>query len=134
MIRNPKGLTLIEVMIAVLLFALMIGALLSVCIQSAGAGRRGDLAYQAYNLAKNRVETVKALSFADISSAAESATVINEEGIPTAGGLFSRDTTVTTSYSGDANLVQVTVTVSYTHRGVTTPQPMKMTTVIFNGG
>lgn len=128
-----KGATLVELMISVVIFAITIVAFIDVISQSRSMAKREELGFTAYNLAKNKIETLKSISFADLSTAAESLTVINNTGTPDPVGNYKRTTTVTTSYTGDSNLTQITVQVYYLIRGATNTSPLEMTTVIYNG-
>ncbi|MBI4432385.1 MAG: prepilin-type N-terminal cleavage/methylation domain-containing protein [Candidatus Omnitrophica bacterium] len=133
MIRSQRGATLIEVMIAVFIFLIGMASLLSVLIQSMQAGKRAEHIYTAYNLAKNHMERLKSMDYNSLGSAAESAVLIDGEGNPDANGLYSRSTTVTTSYSGNANLTLVAVSVQYTMQGVQ-GAASQIQNVIYNGG
>ena len=133
-IVNTKGVTLVEVMGSVLVFMIGISALMGVYLQSITASKRAENAYTAYNLAKNRLESLKYLSFGDLVSATETSTVINKDGVPDISGAYSRSTAVTINYTGDSSLTQVTVSISYAISGVQSSVPIQMTTVFFNGG
>ena len=130
--RKIRGATLIELMGSVLVFMIGIAALIGVYLQSVTAARRADLFYISYNLAKNHVETLKTISFSNLSSAAEVSSPINQDGVPDLGGDFLRTTTVSTSYSGDANLTQVMVGIKYKMKGAWSVAPVELTTVIAN--
>ncbi len=131
---KPKGFSLVEVMASVLLFMIGISAILSVCIDSKKSAQRAEYAYNAYNIAKNHIETLRAMAFSDLASAAESGSDVDQDGVADLDGAYNRTTAVTTSYAGDANLTQLTVTVYYTFRGQQIAQPMQMTTVVFSNG
>ena len=131
--KSEKGLSLVENMMAVGLFLIGISAIMSVQVQGMGAGKRAAYAYTAYNIAKNHIENLKAFSFSDVTSANEASTYVDDNGTPDPDGKFRRSTVVTTSYSGDANLTQVAVSVSYVIKQ-TTSNPMQLTAVLYNGG
>jgi Tfp pilus assembly protein PilV len=133
-VKNKNGVTLIEVMGSVLVFTIGIAALMAVYWQAGTSSRRADNAYTAYNLAKNRLEALKSVSFSDLPSAIENSIALNKDGVADVTGSFVRSTVVTTNYSGDANLTQVTVSVSYTISGVQSLTPIQMTTVYFSNG
>lgn len=128
---NCKGISLVETMVSILVFGILVTGLLSVATQGMKTSKRADLAFTAYNLAKNHVETLKSMPFSSVSSAAETSTQINDFGTPDPDGLFYRSTTVSTSYTGDANLTQVQVSVYYKMNGTMSASPMSLTTVIF---
>src|SRR5438094_795377 len=116
-VRSKAGITLVETMASVLLFALVVGAILNVSVQSMTMGKRSEFAYTAYNLAKNHIETLRSLPFSNLTNAAETDTYIDSAGAPNADGPYIRTTSVTTSYTGDPNLVQINVIVTYMWQG-----------------
>ena len=128
---SVKGMTLVETMAAMFLFTLVLTAVLETTAQNTTMGIRTENAYLAYNLAKNHIETLKSLPFGSLSSAAESGTLLNALGVSDLDGAFKRTTTVTTGYSGDANLVQLTTSVDYKVKGAFVGHPMSITTVVF---
>ena len=128
---NSRGVALVETMIAVLLFGIALIGILDLSAQSILMGKRSNLSYTAYNLAKNRLETLKTLSFGDIASADETDTLLDENGVPDDEGTFKRNTTVTTSYGGDARLTSVTVTVDYQVKGSFVNRPASLSTAVF---
>ena len=130
-LRSKAGITLVETMASVLLFALVLGAILNVAIQNMTMGKRSEYAYSAYNLAKNHLETLKAMPFSTLANAAETDMYLDATGAPNVDGPFIRNTSVTTSYTGDPDLVQVRVSVNYILRGSTRDNPTELTTVIY---
>lgn len=114
-------------------FAIAITSLLTVYTQSLTVSKRSDYAYIAYNLAKNHIERLRAGAFSSLSLAVETDTRINRDGEPDSGGEYLRTTAVTTNYGGNSNLTQVDVQVSYEFKKVKSPQPMSLSTVIYNG-
>jgi type IV pilus modification protein PilV len=129
---NARGATLIEVMIAVLIFLVGMEALLAVSTQSMSANKRAEYVYTASTLAKNHLERLKSSSFSSLATAAETDTVINADGDVDAAGAFRRTTTVTTNYNANSNLTQVTVAVRYTMQGAQAAQPMSVSHVFYN--
>lgn len=130
--KNQKGVTLIELMMAVGLFLIGMQALLSINAQGIVEAKRAEYVYTAYNLAKNHLERLKAGAFTDLATANETSTQINADGDPDASGQFYR-TTAAAIYNGNANLMQVTVSVYYTLKGVQSARPMQISDVIYNG-
>ena len=131
LIKNKHGLTLVETMVAILIFGVALVGLLDVCSKSILMGKRSDLSYTAYNLAKNHLETLKSSSFSSLSVAAETDTILDSTGVPDPDGAFKRNTSVSTNYSGDSNLVSVTVTVDYQVKGAYSENPVTLSTVVF---
>ncbi len=126
-----SGMTLVETMVAILVFGLLLGGMMNITVASITAGKRAEFAYNAYNLAKNHIETLKALPFSSLTNAAETDTYLDNAGVPDDEGNFKRTTTVTTNYTGDANLVQVQVQVDYRIKGAFANKPTTLTSVIF---
>ena len=134
MINNKKaGFTLVEFLMAVLLFSISIASLLGVYTQAITVSKRADYAYVAYTLAKNHIERLRVSDFSTLSDANETDTPLNRDGDPDLNGEYLRSTTVTPNYVGDPNLTRVDVSVFYELKKVKSPQSMDMTTVIFNG-
>jgi prepilin-type N-terminal cleavage/methylation domain-containing protein len=131
--KSQGGVTLIELMISVAIFAISIVALLDVFAQGQKMAYREEYAYTSFNIAKNRIETLKSISFSDLSASAETLTALGADGLPDPDGIYKRTTTVTPSYSGDANLTQVTVQVYYVFKGIVNTLPIQLSTVIYNG-
>ena len=130
-INNFKGSTLAETMVAIVLFGIVLVGILDVCAQNMLMGKRSDLAFNAYSLAKNHLETLKSLSFSSLSSAVETDTIVDATGVSDSDGTFKRNTTVTTNYTSDANLVQVSVTVDYQVKGQYVNKPASLSTVVY---
>lgn len=128
------GFTLVEVMAAVFIFMIGIVGILGVSVESMRMGKRSEMAYTAYNLAKNHLETLRAMPFSDVASAGETETILDETGVADDDGDFIRSTDIVTNYSGDSDLVEATVTVSYIFQGEESPNPMEISTVIYNAG
>ena len=128
---SARGITLVETMASIFLFSLVLGAILEMAIQNTTMGVRSENAYRAYNLAKNHIETLKSLPFGSLASAAESNTLLDSSGVSDPDGAFKRTTTVTTNYTSDANLVQITTSVDYKVKNQFVGHPMTITTVVF---
>lgn len=133
-LESKHGATLVEVMASMALFTVAIVAILGVVSSNRLMANRADYAYIAYNLAKNHIETLRAMNFSDLSGAAETATALDETGASDLNGDFTRTTTVTTPYSSDSNLAQITVDVSYNVQGLESADPMEISSVIYNNG
>ena len=130
LIKSNAGMTLVETMAAVLLFAIVMGSLLNVSVQSMGMGKRAEYAFIAYNLAKNHIETLKSMPYSNLPNASETSTYLDATGAPNDDGPFVRNTVVTTNYTGDANLVEIQVTVNYLWKGALSANSTQLTGVI----
>ena len=131
---NNKGCTLVELLTSIAVFAIGATSLLGVCTQSMSMARRAEMAYTAYNLAKNHLETLASVPFTDLASSSEVSTVLDESGVPDLSGQYIRNTEITSNYQGDANLIRAKVTVAYNMRGTASRNPMEMTSVIYRNG
>lgn len=131
LIKNIRGMSLVETMMAILLFGVVLVGLLDVCANSMLMAKRSDFSYRAYNLAKNRLESLKTVSFGNLDDTEETDTILDENGVPDIDGIFKRNTTVATNYNGDSRLTQVTVTVDYKVKNVYAERPASLQTVIF---
>lgn len=125
------GMTLVETMVAILVFGILLGGMMNITAASITAGKRAEYSYNAYNLAKNHIETLKSLPFSNLTNAAESDIYLDASGTADDDGDYKRTTTVSTSYTGDANLVQVQVQVDYRIKGAFAGKPTTLTSVIF---
>ncbi len=117
---NKKGMSLVEVIVALALLVLSIGSILGVLIQNMNTGRTIDYSYVATNLAKNRIERLREVrrdrGYADLANWGETDVAIDRDGVPDNEGDFQRTTIVDAAYG--TNLTQVTVQVKYAPRGV----------------
>ena len=129
--KLDEGSTLVETMAAVFLFALVMGAILDVSVQSMTMGKRSEYAFTAYNLAKNHIETLKSMPFGNLPNADETSTYLDATGAASENGPFVRSTTVTTNYTGDSNLVQIQVSVNYLWKGALSANATQLSSVIF---
>lgn len=130
-LRCDRGVSLVETMASIFLFAIVITSILEIGLQNKTIGLRTQNSYTAYNLAKSHIETLKSLPYGTLSSAAETETRIDSTGVPDIEGAYKRTTAVTTNYTGDPNLTAVTVTVYYQIKGQFVTTPMTLSTVVF---
>ena len=132
--HSDRGLSLVELMIAVLIFAIGLTGVISVNIKSRYISAHSNSLYTAYNIAKNHIETIRSLSFTDVAFANETDVAINGDGVPDEDGVYRRTTLVSPAYSGNAALAKVSVSVVYIAQGKRLPVPVELTTVVFSGG
>lgn len=89
-----KGLTLIETVIALVIFAICIGGFCALVSQVRQAADMARDRYIAVNLAKNRLERARSFEFDQLHLFEENGVVMNESGTPTTTGNFRRTTTI----------------------------------------
>jgi prepilin-type N-terminal cleavage/methylation domain-containing protein len=130
-IKDIKGMTLVETLAAIAIFAIVLTGILDLCVGSMATGRRAEYVYTSYNLAKNHLETLRSMPYSTLQNAAESDVLVDENGVSDPDGGFIRTTTVTPDYDGDANLIQLTVSVDYLYRGDWNDNPTTLSAVVF---
>ena len=124
---NRRGFTLISVMIAVVILAVGVLALSRTLSGAMAMNTRAGLRTVALDIARQRMEFLRAQPAGDIATFAEPSGVdVNEEGRPTSGGRYRRSVVVADVRT---NLVSVTVTVTYP-RGTT---PVELITYVYTG-
>jgi prepilin-type N-terminal cleavage/methylation domain-containing protein len=109
--RNQRGFSLMEVLLALVLFATATVASMELIQRGQAGARGGEEALIATHLAQRRMEELRNVAYASVAS--ESLAGISS---PSGYSRFSRQVTVTTPYT---NLKQVVVTVSWTTQGGT---------------
>lgn len=123
--------TLVETMAAMALFAIVLTGILNLAVGSMSTGRRAEFAYTAYNLAKNHLEALRSMPYSTLANAAESDVYVDENGVADGDGFYIRSTTVAPNYDGNADLIQLTVSVDYIFRGVQSETPTELSAVVF---
>jgi prepilin-type N-terminal cleavage/methylation domain-containing protein len=111
MMGSLRGYSLIEVMVAVLLFSIVAAAVAQAVVLAQRGRQISENWMRATQLASERLETVRAGVMADSTAT---------------NGIFQRDTAVT-AVAGHRGLVQITVTVSWTD---TEPKTFALSTLM----
>lgn len=129
--KSNKGVTIIEGVIASALLVLALGGILSLFTQSYRVAKLVDYAYISVNLAKNEVERIRELrreqGLEVLSSLSEQDKRIDRNGVSDPEGDFKR--TIVIEEEGE-NIVKVTVQVNYKIKGIWSPNPVELVTVI----
>lgn len=124
---NRRGFTLISVMIAVVILAVGVLALSRTLSGAMAMNTRAGLRTVALDIARQRMEFLRAQPAADIATYDDaSGTDVNEEGRPVTGGKYRRVVIVSQVRT---NLVSVTVRVTYP-RGTS---PVELVTYLYTG-
>jgi len=114
-----SGMTLVEAVLAVMVLCIATaGAALGVVASNKVADQARDH-YIAENIARNRLEQAKTMSFSNLIALNESNTIVDASGNapnPISNGRFQRSTTVTTNMLSNTNLLQLVVTVVIQNR------------------
>ena len=129
LVINKKGLTLVEVVVAMVLVTIASLAILAAVSQSAVFGGKADTIYTASMIAQKRIDLLKKFSFGDIAGIAaeiETAVDINGDGVTD----FVRTTAITEEYDGHSGLLKVKVTVYRLEDGAKKGGPVVMETLM----
>lgn len=128
MAMNRRGFTLISVMIAVVILAVGVLALSRTLTGAMQANTRAGMRTIALDIARQRMEFLRAQRPADMVDFAEATAVdVNEQGLPVSGGKYHRTVLV-----ADVRLNLVSVTVRVTYPNGTTP--VELVTYVYTGG
>lgn len=112
-VRARDGLGLVEVVIALFIFAAMVAGMCGLVLIARESSDRARDHYVAVNLAKNRLERAKSFGFDQLSMFAEDKVRMNSQGVQTPNGDFRRTTIVS---NVTPNLTEVRVTVEIRNR------------------
>ena len=130
--RNKKGMSLVEVIVALALLVLSIGSIVGILMQNINTGKAIDYSYVATNLAKNRIERLREVrrdrGYADLANWQETDVTIDRDGVADNNGDFQRTTIVNAAYG--ANLTQITVQVKYAPQGSFTNAETELVTLL----
>ncbi len=137
LIRKKAGVTLTEVLFSAAIIALVVVSVLFVFVQTVDMSKRVDYEYAGTNIAKNRIERVRALmessGFDSLTDLDETDSPVNSDGVADPEGEFKRSTQVTANHLGNERLTEVDVQVVYRYRGEWKTQiPITMTAVFTN--
>ena len=108
-----SGLTLVETIVALTLFAFFIGGVCGLLNMVKEASDSARDHYVAANLAKNRIERAKEFGYENVPLFVESDVVLDESGKADTDGRYQRSTTITMP---STNLYLVSVSVEIRNR------------------
>ncbi|MBD3379490.1 MAG: hypothetical protein GF408_03400 [Candidatus Omnitrophica bacterium] len=129
-LRNQSGVTLVEVMVSVVLVSMVLVSVVAIVAQSAVYSKNVDMIYLSSNLARKRMDSLKLLSFADLSmQAPESDTKVGPDGEPDPSGDFLRTTEIEEDHSGNPYLMRVEVSVDRIVMGERSGSPVTIETL-----
>ena len=111
LLKNSKGITLVEVVVSVILVALILAFLIATVAQSSVFSRRIDMIYTASYLAQRRIDMLKRLDFDQIPAAGETDVRVDADGNIDPNGSYFRTTEVDTEHDSNSYLSKVKVTV-----------------------
>ena len=92
---SRDGVTVVEVVVAVVILSMCIGGLCRLVLKARETSDQARSHYQAANIAKNRLERIKTFDFDQIEEFEEDEVLVDTSGSPVANSNFRRTTTVT---------------------------------------
>ena len=129
--NDTKGLSLVEVLVAVTLVMIATLSIIAAVTQSITFTETADRIYTSSVLAQKRIELLKNFVFSDLAdNAPETDTAIDIDDNGTTD--YMRTTTVTEDFDGYTNLVQVKVSVDRVDDDVKSGHPVVMETVFLD--
>lgn len=131
--KGRKGFSLVEMMIALFILAVVMGTIIVGFSQLQAMGKKTEMVMIAANLAQQRMELAMRKPFENLDTLSESLHNIDQYGNDAGSSTdFKRETIITENYSGDSRLSEVTVKVlykSYSYRvGIGTAHELKILT------
>ena len=111
LLKNSKGMTIVEIIISVILIAIVVVALFAALTQSAVFSKRIDLIYTASYIAQSRIDALKKLDFDQVDLSEETDVRVDEMGNIDANGKYMRSTEITTDFDGNSYLKKVKISV-----------------------
>ncbi|MFH1877370.1 MAG: type II secretion system protein [Candidatus Omnitrophota bacterium] len=131
LLSRQKGFTLVEVLIASGIVTLVVAASLTAVVGMSFFTSSADMAYDASNIAKARMDELKILNFSDLTDrAAETDSAIDFNGDGKTD--FYRTTEIQEDYGGNPYLVRVKVKVSRVVAGVKFGVPVTIESLFAN--
>ena len=115
--RKNGGFSLIELVVAMVLLAVVMGGAYSLISQSAVMARIARNHYVAVTLAQNRLERARNFAYDDLPLLAENAVVCDENGSPAPLGSFRRTTAIDSTYTTNTTEIVVTVEIKSLRSG-----------------
>jgi type II secretory pathway pseudopilin PulG len=109
--KNDRGMTLVEVVVAMAVVIAVVVAMTAVTSQSSVFSRSVDAVYTASYLAQRRTDMLQRLEFDQLEEAEEDSVRIGADGNMDANGEYLRTTEVDTSHDGNPYLTKVKISV-----------------------
>lgn len=117
-VRDSRGLTLIEVVVATTVFALVVFVVTAFYFTASSQGLAGRGVTTGVLLAQQRMEMLRARSYAALAGGTTVETV-DELGASSPAGRYTRTTVVTKPAPAGASLAQIDVTVAWAEGAAT---------------
>ncbi len=111
-VRSRGGFTLVEVLVASVVFVIFCVAFLNSAISSIRSQQLACDYYKAMNVARNRIQRAAEFDYASVLLMNENQVPVDDQGTIAASGNYRR-TTIVSVYNGTPNLLKITVQVNY---------------------
>lgn len=112
--RKLIGFSLVEMMVAIFILAVVMCTVIVSFSQIQAIGKKTEMVMMAANLAQQRMEIAMREPFENLNTLAESLQYIDQSGnVSESNTDFKRETIINENYSGDNSLTQVNVRVYY---------------------
>ena len=111
--RGSFGFTIVEMMVAVLVFAICIVGICRLEVVARESNDRARWHYTAVNIAKNRTERARVAQYGELEGFVENNVVVDWQGNPSVNGDYRRTTTVSNT---TPTLKEMVVTVEIRNR------------------
>jgi prepilin-type N-terminal cleavage/methylation domain-containing protein len=126
-LREARGLTLIEVIVATAVFALVVFIVTGFYVTASSQGVIGRGLTTGTLLAQQRIESLRGRGYTALTAGTTVETV-DELGAADPAGRYTRTTVVTKPAAAGAGLAELDVTVSWLEGG--TPRVVRLTTLV----
>lgn len=130
-IKNTRGVTFTEVIVSLLLLGITIGAVIGAFVMGSMSTARVKHRITAINLAREKIEIVRAVDFAGIPAQAGTENITIDAGSASSGDeLTGQRTTAVLDVSGSAKEYKITVSVSWTENAASNTLQERIITLI----
>lgn len=129
--RQNKGFTLVEVMVASIIFVIFCVFFLNSAIASMRSQQLACDYYKAMTIARNRIQRAKTFDYSSIPLISENNLTVDGNGNFSPSGIYQRTTVVAAYTNGTPNLYQITVQVYYPGaRRTMSAKPVEISTLV----
>ena len=129
--RPSAGFTLVEVMVASLIFVMFCVFFLSAAISAMRSQQLACDYYTAMTIARNRIQRAKTFEYSSLPLMSENQVPVDGDGNITTTGIYRRTTIVSAYTNGTPNLYKVTIQVNYIGaRRSQSEKPVELSTLV----
>ncbi|MBU4200125.1 MAG: type II secretion system GspH family protein [Verrucomicrobia bacterium] len=129
--KSNEGFTLVEVMVASIIFVIFCVFFLNSAIASMRSQQLACDYYKAMTIARNRIQRARTFEYSSLPLLSENQMPVDGDGNITSSGIYKRTTVVAAYTNGTPNLYRVMVQVYYPGaRRSSSALPVEMNTLI----